>query len=211
MGQGLLASLLCGLGLALLAGMPRPAAAVEGDIHVYRDSGGTRLYTDRRVASADLIYIGKYGRPTAVLSCQGLTPAKLETRSQKFQGMINKYAKTFKVDPALVKAVMRVESCFDSRAISKVGARGLMQLMPGTAAELSVGDSFNPSQNIRGGVQYLSMMLQRFKHNLKLALAAYNAGPNAVERHRGVPPFRETQSYVKRVMTHYKQYRSRSV
>ncbi|MGH8529880.1 MAG: lytic transglycosylase domain-containing protein [Nevskiales bacterium] len=197
-------TLLCGLGL-LIAGSSS-FAADDGIVHVYRDPSGTRLFSDRKGFSADYVYIGKYGRPTAVLSCQGLTPAKLDARGQRYQAMIDEYARVYDVDAALVKAVMRVESCFDLKARSKVGARGLMQLMPATAAELGVSDSFNADQNIRGGVQYLSMMLKRFNSNLKLALAAYNAGPGAVERHRGIPPFRETQAYVKRVMTHYKQY-----
>lgn len=198
------ATFLCGACL-LTAGGPS-LAADDGIVHVYRDSSGTRLFSDRRGFSADYVYIGKYGRPTAVLSCQGLTPAKLDARGQQYQPMINEYARAYGVDAALVKAVMRVESCFDVKARSKVGARGLMQLMPATAAELGVSDSFNASENIRGGVLYLSMMLKRFNGNTKLALAAYNAGPGAVTRHRGIPPFRETQAYVKRVLSSYKQY-----
>ena len=189
-----------------MAAAPLASATETGEIHVYRDPAGTRLFTDRKAVFADYAYVGKYGRPTAVLSCQGLTPASLEARGQLYSDLIDKYARLYGVDAALVKAVMRVESCFDRKARSRVGARGLMQLMPATAKELGVTDSYNAAQNIRGGVQYLAMMLKRFKHDRRLALAAYNAGPGAVERHRGIPPFRETQAYVKKVLNHYKQY-----
>jgi soluble lytic murein transglycosylase-like protein len=102
---------------------------------------------------------------------------------------------------------MRVESCFDPRAVSRTGARGLMQLMPETAAQFGVADSFDAEQNISGGVRYLSQLLSRFKNNTRLAIAAYNAGPSAVDAYRGIPPFPETRSYVKRV---YAEYRSNS-
>jgi soluble lytic murein transglycosylase-like protein len=103
---------------------------------------------------------------------------------------------------------MRVESCFDSRAVSRVGAQGLMQLMPYTAQKLGVSNSFDPDENIRGGVQYLGNLIKRFNNNVEFALAGYNAGPLNVEKYKGVPPFKETQSYLKRVMTHYRRYRA---
>jgi soluble lytic murein transglycosylase-like protein len=202
---------LLGLGL-ILAAAQLPAYAQSGEIHVYRDAHGNPLYTDKkinaRITDSVYAYIGKYGRPTAVLSCQGLTAEALELRGAQYQYLIDRYADTYGVDPALVKAVMRVESCFDSNAVSRVGAQGLMQLMPYTAQKLGVSNSFDPDENIRGGVQYLGNLIRRFNNNLEFALAGYNAGPLNVEKYRGVPPFAETQSYLKRVLAHYKRYRA---
>lgn len=200
---------LFGLGL-FMAIAQWPAYAQTGEIHVYRGANGIPLYTDKkinaRVTDTAYAYIGKYGRPTAVLSCQGFTAAGLEDRGAQYQYLIDRHARTYGVDPALVKAMMRVESCFDSAAVSRVGARGLMQLMPYTAQKLGVSNSFDPDENIRGGVQYLSGLLKRFNNNLEFAIAGYNAGPLNVEKYKGVPPFSETQSYLKRVMSHYKRY-----
>lgn len=195
------------LGLGLCAGTP--AQATSGEVYVYREPGGTKLFTDRQVRDTGYVFIAKYGRPTAYTSsCGGLTSAKLDARARGYSELIGRYADETGVEPALIKAVMRVESCFDHKAVSRVGARGLMQLMPQTAADLGVNDSFDPAQNIRGGARYLSQMLGRFNNDLKLALAAYNAGPGAVERFKGIPPFPETQSYVERVRSHYERYRN---
>lgn len=109
------------------------------------------------------------------------------------------------LDPRLVRAVIYVESGEDPRAVSPKGAQGLMQLMPGTAGDLGVGNPFRPRENIQGGVSYLAALLQRFGGNVELALAAYNAGPGAVERHGGIPPYPETQRYVKRVLDVYRR------
>jgi soluble lytic murein transglycosylase-like protein len=103
------------------------------------------------------------------------------------------------VDPDLVRAVIQTESRFDPRASSGAGAKGLMQLMPRTAKAVGIEDPFDPRQNIFGGVKYLSQMMERYNGNTALALAAYNAGPGNVRRHRGVPPFRETRGYVSKI------------
>ncbi len=114
--------------------------------------------------------------------------------------LVRTVSRRYGVDEALVAAVVRAESGFDPRAVSRVGAMGLMQLMPGTAADMEVADPFDPEQNLEGGVRYLKWMMERFPGRLDLALAAYNAGPAAVDRYGGVPPFPETRSYVRRVM-----------
>lgn len=125
----------------------------------------------------------------------------------EINSLVEKYAKENNLDSSLVNAVIKAESNFNSDARSKVGAQGLMQLMPATAKSLGVEDAFNPEQNIKGGTKYLSNMLDRFNGNKKLALAAYNAGPNAVNEYNGVPPYEETQNYVKKVIDLQKQYK----
>ncbi|HEX7370934.1 MAG TPA: lytic transglycosylase domain-containing protein, partial [Rhodanobacteraceae bacterium] len=111
------------------------------------------------------------------------------------------------VDAALLRAIIHAESGFNPRALSYKGAQGLMQLMPATAFELGVGDAFDPAENISGGARYLATLLQDFHGNVKLAAAAYNAGAGAVTKYGGVPPYAETQVYVKRVALLYQRYR----
>jgi hypothetical protein len=113
---------------------------------------------------------------------------------------IREAAERYGVEEGLIRAVIRVESGFNSRAVSPKGARGLMQLMPGTASMLGVRDSFDPRQNIDGGVRHLRGLIDRFGSDLTLALAAYNAGEQAVVNHRGIPPYRETRDYVTRIL-----------
>jgi soluble lytic murein transglycosylase-like protein len=116
--------------------------------------------------------------------------------------LIGANAATYSIDPALVRSIVEAESGFNPRATSPAGARGLMQLMPETAQSLGVVDAYDPTDNLRGGTRYLRGLLDRFG-DVRLAVAAYNAGPAAVERFGGVPPFSETQAYVRRVLTRY--------
>src|SRR5271157_505737 len=127
----------------------------------------------------------------------------------KYDYLITKAADKFKLDSALIKAVIKAESNFNHRAVSPVGAQGLMQLMPKTASDLKVEDSFHPEKNIEGGARYLRYLLNTYKGDLTLALAAYNAGEKAVAKYNyNVPPYRETQNYVKRVYSFYDSYRN---
>lgn len=123
--------------------------------------------------------------------------------------LINVNAAESEIDPALIEAIISNESGFDPNATSSAGARGLMQLMPQTAASLGVMDSYDPAQNVRGGTRYLRSLLDRFG-DVELAVAAYNAGPAAVERYGGVPPYAQTQSYVRNVLARYQELKSRS-
>ena len=125
----------------------------------------------------------------------------------KYDHIISRAADKFNLDSALIKAVIKAESNFNHRAVSPVGAQGLMQLMPATASDLNVKDSFHPESNIEGGARYLSYLLKTYKNNLELALAAYNAGERAVAKYNyNIPPYRETQNYVRRVLSFYRSY-----
>lgn len=121
--------------------------------------------------------------------------------------LIRHFADKFSLDAALIKAVIKVESDFNPRVISSKGAQGLMQLMPETALEVGVSNPFDPSQSIYGGSLYLRKMLDSFDFNLDYALAAYNAGPTTVRKYGGIPPYKETQNYVKRVKHYFDYYR----
>ena len=122
--------------------------------------------------------------------------------------IIKQAASRFGVDPSLIKAVIKAESAFNHQAVSSKGAQGLMQLMPQTVNDMEVKDPFNPEENIFGGTRYLSQLLDKFNNNKKLALAAYNAGPEKVIEHRGIPPFTETKNFVKKVLQFYQEYLS---
>lgn len=130
-------------------------------------------------------------------------------KSPLFESHILKAAQKHNVESDLIKAVIKAESDFNHRAVSRKGARGLMQLMPGTAYQYRVNDSFDPWSNIEGGVRYLRYLLDQFNGNLELALAAYNAGEGAVAKYNNrIPPYQETQTYVQRVLRYLNKYRS---
>jgi Transglycosylase SLT domain len=143
--------------------------------------------------------------PGLPLLSPGTVPSgpRILVKDRQTDQLIQKYAKKQGVDPKLVQAMIRQESGFNPLAVSPKGAMGLMQLMPETAASLGVEDPFNVEQNIRGGIQFLKGCLNRFDQNLPLALAAYNAGPGRVVEHQGMPPFKETQTYVKKIVQEY--------
>jgi len=176
-------------GLLLLTPGPRPEAAVYG----YVDAAGTAHYTDAPTKT-DFRWLPAFGLP----------PGANVDRGQ-YAELISGIAAENGVDPALVKAIIRAESNFDQRAVSRKGAQGLMQLMPGTAGRYAVGNVFDPAENIRGGVRHLRFLQDRFPGQLHLAVAAYNAGEGAVLRYKGVPPYAETQLYVSRVLRLYGQ------
>lgn len=155
---------------------------------------------------------GNFSGPASIQ----LNPLSGAQRTEQFNQQISKLSDEIgsiildkshqhEVDPLLISAIMAVESDFNPSAVSNSGAMGLMQLMPGTANELGVHNPFNMTQNIDGGVKYFKMLLERFSGDLKLALAAYNAGPNAVAKYGGVPPYEETQNYVVKVLGNYEK------
>jgi len=177
------------------------ASAASADIYRYRDENGvwhfTNIKSDKRykLYIKTKIYVKTNNEsPAAFISVHGTA--------------INQASERFGVESSLIKAVIRAESAGDEKATSSKGAQGLMQLMPDTADDMAVEDRYNPEDNIFGGTRYLSMMLERFNNNTQFALAAYNAGPESVAAYNGVPPFQETKTFIKRVMTYYNQYKS---
>lgn len=205
MGSGFGSSIgraITGAAMALVIALCAPAAHADDYVYLQRQDG-VRSYSQVRPLNGNYTKILVRGRPTASASCMGLTKVSMAQRAKQYEPIIHKVASKHGVSPQLISAVMRVESCYDRKAVSRAGARGLMQLMPATARQLGVRDSFDPEQNIDGGVRYLKAMLERFNHNVDLGLAAYNAGPEAVAAYKGVPPYPETQSYISRIRKLY--------
>jgi soluble lytic murein transglycosylase-like protein len=134
--------------------------------------------------------------------------AYIKKSERLYHPIILKAANRYQVDPAIVKAIIMAESSYNPKAVSKRGAKGLMQLMPKTAKEMGVEDIFNPEHNINGGVRYYKKLLKQFKGDIKLALAAYNAGMRTVREHNGVPPFKSTRYYIKKVFEYYQYYKN---
>ncbi|HEA47400.1 MAG TPA: lytic transglycosylase domain-containing protein [bacterium] len=157
---------------------------------------GTSYYTDQK-GQTYVIYQSDNSKYVLVI----------KPKEDGFDLSIKELAEKHNLDPLLVKAVIKVESDFEVAALSKKGAQGLMQLMPQTARHLGVKDVWDPHHNIEGGVKYLRKMFDKFNNNLSLALAAYNAGPNKVKRYGGVPPYPETQRFVRKVISYYQYYK----
>jgi len=167
------------------------------DIYKYIDSNGVVHFTNTPTSSDYKLYIKE--KPQKMKQLAG---------TQRYDNIIKKAQKRHGVDFSLIKAVIKVESNFNPTAVSKKGAKGLMQIIPANYKSLSIRDPFNPSQNIMGGTLYLRRLLKRYNNKLPLVLAAYNAGPDAVDKYKQIPPYRETQNYVERVMRTYSRYKS---
>lgn len=173
--------------IILIVGLFSP---VVGDAAIYRyvDENGLLHFTNVPTENKFRFYRG-------------------DGQTYQLETLIHHFANKFSLDAALIKAVIKVESNFDPRVVSSKGAQGLMQLMPETAHEVGVSNPFDPSQSIQGGSLYLRKMLDSFDLNLDHALAAYNAGPSSVRKYGGIPPYEETQNYVKRVKHYFDYYR----
>lgn len=184
----------------------RLASTRDEVVYRYTDSNGAVTFSEERPLNASFQVIRFY--------CFACDPdSSIDWRKtplfvEPYKREIAVAAREFNVDPALVRAVIHAESAFNKTAVSPAGAQGLMQLMPATARELGVNNAMSATDNIRGGVHYLARMLQRFEGDIRLATAAYNAGPGAVGRHGGIPPYAETRAYVNRVGILHERYAS---
>lgn len=185
---------------------------IRGQVYSYIKDG-IRTYTSTRpkgAAGVSGLRAIQYSYMETCYACSakpGFSFSTVRLNTAAFQAEIAAAAREHGVDEAIVRAIIHAESAFNPNALSRVGAQGLMQLMPGTARRFGVSDSFNAAQNISGGVKYLAWLLKRFNGNLSLAAAGYNAGEGAVDKYNGVPPYSETQRYVQRVGLLAERYR----
>ena len=200
--------------VAILAGMLTLwAIPARGQIISYTDTSGKRVFVNAepaapapRPARIPLLKSAATGltlNPQTSSDSIAEVSAAEQANRQKIEEMIRETSTRYRVDPALVRAVMQTESNWKSTAVSRKGALGLMQLEPGTAQALGVNNAFDPKQNLDGGVRYLHMLLERYNGDLDRALAAYNAGPGTVDRAGGIPRYRETRDYVQKVTDSY--------
>ncbi len=195
----------CGLAAVLVA-LPLSATA---DIYQYVDGDGVVHFTNKPGHASAKLYLKSPAGPPAARP--GVTPIPPQDRDlsrfTRYDEPIRQAAALYQIPEQLVRAVIKVESDFDPRAVSTAGARGLMQLMPETAERLGVKDIHDPRENVFGGVRYLRVLANLFNGDLALTVAAYNAGEGAVISHRGIPPYAQTRDYVVRVTHYYRRYR----
>ncbi len=177
-------------------------ATAAADVYVHKDKDGVLTFTNVPNHSG---FRRVFRESVSPLSRQTYTS------TSNFEDFIISASARHSIDPHLIRAVIKTESDFNSNARSPKGAMGLMQLMPDTARQHNVLDAYNPLDNIEGGVRHLRLLLSRYRGNLELSLAAYNAGINAVERYGGIPPYAETRQYVQRVLRFYDGYRETGV
>ena len=205
----MLSEKLCRIGITLLltaviiVGLNIPGSC---DIYTYVDKNGVMHFTN--VPTSNAIRYSVYIKESSGTRSNSTTSVRsLHEENAPFHGLIAQAAEEHGISESIIRAIIKAESNFDPYAISKKGAMGLMQIMPGNFKALQIRDPFDPEQNIRGGARYFAELMRRFEGNLRLALAAYNAGPEAVEQYDRIPPFKETMNYVRRVMKYYNSYR----
>lgn len=191
--------------LATIAGSALLGLSETGRADIYKtvDATGVVSFTNRPVSKSSELY-AKDKPKIPVFMPSDTSPE----RFSRYDAYIRQAATLYQIPEELVRAVIKVESDFDPRAVSRANARGLMQLVPETAERMMVSDHFDPRQNIFGGTRYLRVLANLFNGDLELTIAAYNAGENAVIRNGGIPPYEETQAYVGKVLGYYRLYRS---
>jgi len=182
------------------------ATPAKSDIYKYVDNEGVMHFTDAPTDRRFKIFMRDLKKDRKLRT--NFKFAATYRNKAEFEPLIKSLASEYGVDCNLIKAVIHAESGYNPNAVSPKGAQGLMQLMPKTAQGLKVSNSFDPKENLRGGVRYLRFLLDTFKGDVTLALAAYNAGLNRVSQYGGVPPYQETRNYVSRVLSYQKSYQS---
>lgn len=187
--------------------------AASADIYKYVDADGVIHFTNKPQSPKSKLYLKTEPRPAGGGAVRpGVVPFPPQDRDPsrftRYDEHIRQAAILYQIPEELIRAVIKVESDYDPRAVSRAGARGLMQLMPATARGLGVKDIDDPRENIMGGVRYLRVLANMFNGNLDLTLAGYNAGENAVIQHGGIPPYTETRGYVVKVTSFYRRYRT---
>jgi soluble lytic murein transglycosylase-like protein len=195
------------LGLAALLFSATPASAESTRLYVYELPDGSRIVTDYAVNNKHyrLVRTGETAKKLGQLAA-ARTPEFFRTDAGAYDALIRQKSKEHQIDFALVKAIVHVESSFNPYAVSNRGARGLMQVLPETAKRHGIHDIYDPAQNIEAGIRHLKYLNVLFKNKNHLVLAAYNAGENAVLRHGGIPPYTETQLYVRKVLQMRREY-----
>ena len=185
-----------------------PPRSVRADIYRYVDDDDIVHFTDAPTDKRFKIFMRDFKKDkelrTKLKFASSVNPAE-------FEQLIKSCSEKYGVNPSLVKAVIHAESGYNPNAVSSKGASGLMQLMPGTAKSLKVADRFNPKDNVEGGVKYLRFLLDTFRGDVSLAVAAYNAGLNKVAKYGGIPPYNETRTYVNRVLSYMKSYQENGI
>ncbi len=175
------------------------SSAASAEVYIYTGPNGERMVTDKPVKDQNYRLLTQRDSFSNVGRILANRPIK-KAGPEQFQRYITNASREFNLDPALLEAVIKVESDFNPSARSSAGAAGLMQLMQATATQYNVSDRYNPRENIQAGAKHLSYLLERFNGNLMLALAAYNAGPSTVEKYSGIPPYPETRRYIRKVL-----------
>lgn len=184
--------------------LPNPSSA---GIYRYEDENGVIHFTNCPRDSKFKLYIRENKQDVGKETLSDSSISSFAKDVSHYDPLIYEFSKKYEVDFALIKAIIRAESGFNPVAISRKGAKGLMQLMPGTAVRMNVSNIFSPRENIEGGVRYFKYLLALFNNDLRLSLAAYNAGENLVLALRTIPPYRETVDYVRRVLYFYQSYK----
>lgn len=195
--------------LAIVAIPVVASPSARADIYTYTDENGVIHFTNtppRQRRGVRVAVRAREPRPGDAPRASMGTRDPSPDRYRRYDAFIREAAALYRLPEAFIRAVIRVESDYHVGVVSRVGAQGLMQLMPATAAGMGVRDAFDARQNILGGARYLRVLANGFSGDLILTVAAYNAGPGAVQRHRGVPPYAETQRYVQRVLGWYWHY-----